>query len=57
MTLNTCPDCGTPTTPSSQGHRSLCLPCTELDLGMTYVQLRTRVNEALGKGKTRKWKR
>lgn len=30
--LHTCPECGTPTSPSATGHASLCLDCTVADL-------------------------
>ncbi|HEX5347900.1 MAG TPA: hypothetical protein VFW64_12500 [Pseudonocardiaceae bacterium] len=55
--LRTCPaGCGTPTVPQ-HGHPSLCLPCTEKDIGMTLAELQARVNERLAKGRTRKWRR
>lgn len=54
--LYTCPVCARPTTPQ-RGLRSLCLPCTEDDIGVTLAEHRARINEVLGKGKTRKWNR
>lgn len=57
MDLDTCPaGCGTRTVPQ-RGLPSLCLPCTEDDIGMTLAEHRTRVNEVLAKGRTRKWRR
>lgn len=57
LDLYACPLCGAPTKPQRGIHPSLCLPCTEADIGMTYVELRTRVNATLDKGKNRKWQR
>lgn len=38
----TCPECGTRTGLSVTGHASLCLPCTERDLGETQRDLALR---------------
>lgn len=50
-----CPSCDVPTEASTvHGAPSLCLPCTEAELGETYEQIRDRVNE--GRKVKRKWK-
>ena len=55
--MSTCPLCGTPTPLAHHGHRALCLPCTETELGQTYPEIQTRINALLQKGRTRKWRR
>ncbi len=53
MSVYDCPVCGAATIPV-RGHASLCLRCTEDEIGCTYEELRTRVNEA--RTVKRKWK-
>jgi recombinational DNA repair protein (RecF pathway) len=58
--LDACPTCGAPTTPQRRGsrlHPSLCLTCTEDEIGMTLAEHRVRINEVLARGRTRKWQR
>lgn len=57
VSLYACPGCGASTTPQRAIHPSYCLPCTETDIGMTYIELRTRISEVLNKGRNRKWNR
>lgn len=54
LDLYACPLCGTPTKPQRQVHPSLCLPCTEDDIGMTLAEHRARVNEVLNRGRKRR---
>lgn len=53
--LDRCPTCRRRTTPQ-RGHPSLCLACTEAEIGVTVAELRERVTAALQKGRTRKWR-
>lgn len=55
LDLERCPKgCGRHTQPQ-RGHPTLCLPCTEAELGETLPKLRARVNELLTKGRKRNW--
>lgn len=50
-----CPTCGTPTVPSPRGHPSLCLPCTEAEIGETYEQVRDRATANVQGHARKKW--
>lgn len=55
VNLDRCPKgCGTPTQPQ-RGHPTLCLACTEAEIGTTIAQLRATVTERLQKNRKRKW--
>lgn len=55
LDLERCPKgCGRRTTPQ-RGHPSLCLSCTEAELGTTLEKLRARINELLARGRKRGW--
>ena len=54
-TASSCPKCGTPTPLAHHGHRSLCLPCTEAEIGETVAELRERVTNMTLTGRKRKW--
>lgn len=51
--MSTCPTCGVATRLSRAGHQTLCLPCTEAEIGVTYTVLHDRVIALTGK-KTRR---
>lgn len=50
-----CPSCGTTTELSKAGHVTLCLPCTEVEIGETYETLRDRATVTVHKGAKKKW--
>lgn len=54
VSLYACPTCQTATSPI-RNHPTLCLPCTEQEIGMTVQELRTRVSDLTQKGRKRKW--
>lgn len=50
-----CPVCWTPTVPY-RGHRSLCLSCTEDEVGETYEAIRERATAlTMGANKWKQW--
>lgn len=51
-----CPNCGDPTVRAFNGHESLCLPCTEVEIGETYEQLRDRVTAKVQGAAKKKWR-
>lgn len=58
--LDQCRTCHTATTPQQRGgrwHPSLCLTCTEHEIGSTLAELRVRINDVLARGRKRKWQR
>jgi hypothetical protein len=58
--LDQCPTCQAATTPRQRGgrwHPSLCLACTETEIGTTLAELCVRVNDVLSRGRNRKWQR
>jgi hypothetical protein len=59
--LHTCPGCGKtatePTRTPHTVHRTLCMPCTEREIGCTFHELRARINALMLKAaKKRKWR-
>lgn len=55
MSVCLCPSCGTATELSTRGHESLCMPCTEQEIGETYETLRDRATAAVRRGAKKKW--
>ena len=52
-----CPTCGIKTKPSTVGgHPSLCLRCTEVELGETYEQIRDRATSKIQAVAKKKWR-
>ena len=58
--IDECPTCGDATEPrrtvDGHTHASLCLPCTEAEVGETYVEIRDRATANIQGRAKKKWR-